>query len=286
MNESFSLQPCVTDQSVAESVGEGPITLFVHGLGDCRHHWRCVVNDPRMHGRRIAYDLAGHGDAPWSADGRYSLARHADDLLAILDRFRGAPVVLVGHSMGGEVALRAATRSNCDVRGVILVDCSFRIEPAISQTLAIEERSAKAGFATRADFVRWLSTNRPLMSDDMRQTIAQTALRRDQAGRFSLKCDPSVYMARLSESGAEEDSWVALAGVHCPILILRGEASSYLSTRTARAMQQHARLAIGQTVAKAGHGIAVENPTGMIDAIVPFLGEILWTPAQLLRVRQ
>lgn len=274
------------ERPVADSVGHGSIALFVHGLGEGRYHWRQILDEPRMQGRRISYDLVGHGDAPHLKDGRYSLAKYTEDLLALLDLFPRVPIVLVGHSMGGEIALRAAACLRHDVRAIILVDCGLRREPMIARRLTKEIETTEEGFASRDDFIRWLIAYRPLVTKEVRQMIAQEALQSDPTGGFKLKRDSNVFHARLNEKDSEEGGWVALSALQCPILILRGEASSFLSDATARAMAQHAQSAMVKTVRRTGHGIALENPAGFVDAIVPFLNANLWTDVNMLRVRE
>jgi pimeloyl-ACP methyl ester carboxylesterase len=87
--------------------GSGPALLFIHGIGDSSATWLHVLPQLARHFTVIAPDLLGHGgsDKP-SAD--YSVAGYAcgmRDLLAVLDVDR---VTVVGHSLGGGVAIQFA----------------------------------------------------------------------------------------------------------------------------------------------------------------------------------
>ncbi len=88
-------------------VGRGPALLLIHGIGDCSDTWRGVIPDLARDHTIIAPDLLGHGrsDKP-RAD--YSIAAYANamrDLLSVLDVDR---VTVVGHSLGGGIAMQFA----------------------------------------------------------------------------------------------------------------------------------------------------------------------------------
>jgi pimeloyl-ACP methyl ester carboxylesterase len=92
----------------AEETGEGPPILLLHGLGESTFTWRKIVPALAQTHRVIALDLKGFGRSDKPLDQAYS----ADDQAALVAAFmesRGLKgVVLIGHSFGGTVALRAA----------------------------------------------------------------------------------------------------------------------------------------------------------------------------------
>jgi pimeloyl-ACP methyl ester carboxylesterase len=93
--------------------GEGPPVLLLHGFGGAAWNWTEVA--PLLPGRRVLIpDLPGHGgSSPLPAP---SLAGFADAVAGILDE----PAGVVGHSLGGVVALRLAERRPELVRGLVL----------------------------------------------------------------------------------------------------------------------------------------------------------------------
>jgi pimeloyl-ACP methyl ester carboxylesterase len=87
--------------------GEGPVVLLIHGLGGTRRTWRALILGLAIRFTVIAPDLPGHGDSEPPA-GDYSLGAHAcavRDLLIALDHSRAS---ILGHSLGGGVALQFA----------------------------------------------------------------------------------------------------------------------------------------------------------------------------------
>lgn len=271
---------------VVQSSGQGRKTIFVHGLGEGRYHWDHVLAQLDGRGLNIAYDLRGHGDSSWLGDGRYTIEQHVTDLLAVIDQFPPEPFALVGHSMGGEIALRVAARGTPALCAVVLVDTGLSSNPGTIATLDAERRAGEAAFNTVSDFRAWLAVHRPLMAARCREAMISAALQPHPDGGFRMKRDPAAYGARAVERQAAAAAWAALAAVDCPLLVLRGAASSYLPGDVARMMAGKARRASLQTVARAGHGIATENPDGFLAAVVPFLEMHLWQTSAALQVRE
>jgi pimeloyl-ACP methyl ester carboxylesterase len=103
---------------------EAPTLLFVHGLTDSGEGWPGAVAHWQDRYSIIAYDQRGHGRSPrFTAEqrGGHPGDLLVDDLVALLDQLGEAPVV-VGHSLGGAVALAAAVRRPDLVRALVLED--------------------------------------------------------------------------------------------------------------------------------------------------------------------
>ncbi|HEX7187730.1 MAG TPA: alpha/beta fold hydrolase [Actinomycetes bacterium] len=85
--------------------GEGPAVLFIHGLLGSHRNWAHLVDTLDQDHRVLAPDLFGHG-ASAKPMGDYSLGAHAATLRDLLDRLGIDRVTLVGHSLGGGIALQ------------------------------------------------------------------------------------------------------------------------------------------------------------------------------------
>jgi sigma-B regulation protein RsbQ len=107
---------------VGEVRGQGDTALvFLHGWGGDREYWKNQVGVFAADYRVVAIDQAGHGESgkdrqAWTADGL------AGDVEAVVKALGLKRVILVGHSMGGSVALMAAKRMRGTVIAVIGVD--------------------------------------------------------------------------------------------------------------------------------------------------------------------
>ena len=85
--------------------GEGPAVLFIHGLTGSSRNWAHLVDMLNTDHRILVPDLHGHG-ASAKPMGDYSLSAHAATLRDLLDRLGIDQVTLVGHSLGGGIAMQ------------------------------------------------------------------------------------------------------------------------------------------------------------------------------------
>ncbi|WP_286928801.1 MULTISPECIES: alpha/beta fold hydrolase [Aeromicrobium] len=85
--------------------GDGPVVLFIHGILGSQHNWVHLVNRIDDTQRVIVPDLFGHG-ASAKPMGDYSLSSHAATLRDLLDRLGVDTVTVVGHSLGGGIAMQ------------------------------------------------------------------------------------------------------------------------------------------------------------------------------------
>jgi pimeloyl-ACP methyl ester carboxylesterase len=105
-----------------EAHGAGtPTLMFVHGWSCDRSYWRGQLRPLAVRYQTVAVDLAGHGE---SGVGRrsWTMAAFGEDVVAVVEQLGLGEVVLIGHSMGGDVIVEAALRLGDRVMGLIWVD--------------------------------------------------------------------------------------------------------------------------------------------------------------------
>jgi pimeloyl-ACP methyl ester carboxylesterase len=100
--------------------GAGPPVVFIHGLLGSHRDWARLVEDMSAHHRVLALDLFGHG-ASAKPMGDYSLSAHAATVRDLLDHLGIKTVTLVGHSLGGGIALQFAYLFPGRVNRLVLV---------------------------------------------------------------------------------------------------------------------------------------------------------------------
>src|SRR5450755_2880424 len=109
----------IGDNTIAfDLIGDGPLVVLAHGLGDSRHSYRFVAPALAAAGYRVAnVDVRGCGD---SSVGWYGYTRTdiAGDLVALV-RHLGGPAVLIGHSVSGGAATIAAATAPDLITGLI-----------------------------------------------------------------------------------------------------------------------------------------------------------------------
>lgn len=119
-----------------ESEGEGQVVLLIHGNSLSAKSFRKQIDGPlgkKFHS--IAVDLPGHGDSLPAIDPRnnYSLPGYAEIILALIIHLNLSKLVLVGHSLGGHIALEASEMSP-EIKGIVIFGTPpLGIPPAINE---------------------------------------------------------------------------------------------------------------------------------------------------------
>jgi pimeloyl-ACP methyl ester carboxylesterase len=115
------------ERLAARTVGEaGPRVVFVHGLFGQGRNWTTIAKGLAENHRVTLVDLPNHGHSPWTD--RVDYADMAGLLAAELELL-GEPVTLVGHSMGGKVAMTLALRRPELLRALVVVDIAPSVYP-------------------------------------------------------------------------------------------------------------------------------------------------------------
>ena len=102
-------------------VGAGPLALFMHGIGGNRSNWRAQLPAFAPHFACVAWDARGYGGSD-DYEGPLAFDDFVDDVLRVLDHFGAERAHLVGLSMGGRIAMRAALLHSGRVATLTLLD--------------------------------------------------------------------------------------------------------------------------------------------------------------------
>jgi pimeloyl-ACP methyl ester carboxylesterase len=112
----------VDDGGLLAARGGGLPVVFAHSLAGNSGQWKAQLEHLRPNRRAVAFDVRGHGRSEPAKNGDYSIAGMASDISAVVDSLGLERFVLVGHSMGGGVALVYAGTHPERVAGLLLVD--------------------------------------------------------------------------------------------------------------------------------------------------------------------
>jgi len=116
--------------------GESPTLVFIHGAGGNRKSWHYQWLALKEKYSLITLDLPGHGKS--TALGAQQVSAYSQALIQLLEELKPVKIVLIGHSMGGAIAMTTALSRPEMVAGLILVGtgAKLRVLPAIMDTLA------------------------------------------------------------------------------------------------------------------------------------------------------
>jgi len=242
-----------------------PALVLLHGGGANAHWWSHLGPSLADRFRVVALDFRGHGcsDHPRElAKGAFRL-----DLEALLEHLGREGALLVGHSMGGGVALRHAA-GNPLVRGLVLVDVPHGSTRRIGRTARLA-LSLRRSYRTREEAVaRYRFLPAALhASEELRTYIAEHSVREEADGRFGYAFDPRWF-------SIPPDSRAVLEEVRCPTLVMRGSESDLLSHKGARAVADRLPDARWVEIAAAGHHIQLDRPDAFISELQIFMAEV------------
>lgn len=241
------------------SFGSGPEVVLVHGLGSSAEHWLPMARDLARDHRVILTELPGHGIASMARPLTLAGAALALDR-EIADECNG-PVVLVGHSVGGLVALAEALRAPERVRALVLV------ETALKPQMTPKERADLLAALDR-DYRGTLRAAYVPFGRDSAQGVAlfAEAARLDSTVlkdwiRLAVSEDLSGDVARLrvpllvvlsSRSWADDESWH-----HCAEVLGYSRASGAVPVR----------------IERTGHFVMLDRPRLLADLVRRFARE-------------
>jgi esterase len=246
-----------------------PTVLLLHGMNQSAHSWDLVSLSLAGRYHMFALDQRGHGDSEWSRDLDYSEQSRAADALAFLADRELTSAVVVGHSMGGRVALRMALERPEAVRGVVVVDAGPRLNDKGVQVIRnFVQRNTE--FDDPGQFIDRVASNDQFRS---REHISRTfkynlILRVD--GKYVSKVDHRQVEGTTGPRAAIDE----IRTIKRPVLVIRGSASEVFDARAAAefvAALPDGRL---ETVPDASHNVQSSNTVGFLAALRPFLAAL------------
>jgi pimeloyl-ACP methyl ester carboxylesterase len=249
--------------------GSGEPVMLVHGLGGAAANWLALA-PLLLPGRRlIVPELPGHGGSD-ALPAAPSLSAYADRLALLLDE----PTAVVGHSLGGAIALRLAIRHPDRMRALVLAGSagissgSRRARYSLTITGLLKpgkriaphrRRVGQSALLKTIVFGRWGAADPPALSAELTEAyLAGPARHTDtvSAARALMRDDPRPDLDR----------------VQCPTLLLWGARDHQLPIGDAFEYSRRLRAPL-RTIADCGHLLIAERPEACADAIEQFLSK-------------
>jgi pimeloyl-ACP methyl ester carboxylesterase len=267
---------------VTEWSRRGLPLVMVHGLGDAGGVWNYLALRIGQQFHSVAVDLRGHGDSDWDPETRYDTNTFAADLAKATTALEFERMILIGHSLGADAAIRFASDHPSRVAALIIVDFGPELQKEGTDKILRNFAAMPRNFATVEDYLRWLVERRPLADAAALRQFARTCLRPSAATGWTHKADPALAacseISRLVPSDGRyslPELWPVLGAIRCPTLIVRGQASGVFPVDVANRMVERT-LWNGQlaTVAAAGHAVMLDDPGEFSASVIRFLSRI------------
>lgn len=267
MTAATNLEPRTLGSLRYHVGGSGEPLLLLHGLGGSTANWVELIPDLVERFRVIAVDFPGHagsGRLPRTA----SIADFATAAAEVLEAEQSGPTLVVGHSFGGQVALRLAHARPELVRGLLLaspagittttrgarytVVASTVIRPG-RFVAPFRHRYARRAWYRRAVFRPWFVSDAASLTERGTHGLLDALPHHTDtltAGRAMLDDDPRGDLDAIT----------------CPVVLLWGARDSQLPLEDAFEYARRLRAKL-RLVADCGHLVIVERPAACLDAL-------------------
>lgn len=240
--------------------GSGPAVVFIHGFGASLYSWRHQIDTVVKAGHRVvAFDNRGFGFSDRPATG-YDNAAYTALVLALLDSLQLSDAVLVGHSMGGQIAAQVAAAAPQRVRGLVLMDPAGYRQPIARRAL----RQIAAPLLSRttvAAVLRYCFADpRRVTRNDIDQYYAPVAAR---GGRRAIASVIGEFRFDMLRGQA--------AGIAAPTLLLWGTADRIIEFQNVADLANDLPRAAVVLIRDAGHNPQEEQSAEVNRHLMAYL---------------
>jgi len=252
------------------------VIVMVHGLASNMTRWTEFMRHTRLNKEwnLLAIDLRGHGRSPFR--GRYNREQWCKDIHAIVQAEQYDEVVILGHSMGAQVAMHYALQYGQEARALILID------PVFDQNLVGRLATARR-YKLFLRFFLFLIWAINLLGFKKRKFVLRDLYELDRDTRSFLEANPDKGIAELYMSPFEDLKYMPLANylqdllevvspvgmlenIACPVLVLLSKGASMSDVeKNSRIINSMPRSEI-ETI-EADHWLLTERPAEARRAI-------------------
>ena len=263
-----------------------PPLVLVHGGRDHCRNWDWVAARLRDRYHVIAPDLRGHGDSEWAVGSSYALSEYVYDLAQLIHQTGVAPVPIVGHSLGGMIALRYAGIYPDNVTRLVAIEGLGGTREMLAKAAAKrpDERLGKWIELTRGlsgrlprrydsleHAYRRMEEENPHLTAEQARHLTVHGANQNEDGTFSWKFDN--YVRIFPAFDLPEDQVHALwARIACPTLLVRG-TESWAEDPRDDGRADHFQNVQVLNIDGAGHWSHHDQTDVFMAALDEFLGE-------------
>ena len=248
-----------------QEISGGPKrVVYLHGVFGQGRNFTQIAKATRDIATSLLIDLPNHGRSPWSETIDYGQMAYAVSEALNDWGAHVAPVTLIGHSMGGKVAMRLALENPALLRQLIVVDISPRISPINQQLGSYIEGLLQLPLAelpTRTSVDK--AAKEFIPNQAIRSTLLQN-LHHKTDGSWTWRANLQLLHDHLDQVAAWPPIYTDWDG---PVCWIRGELSEYVQEADIAPMEELFPAVELKTVPKAGHWVHVEQPAAFLAQI-------------------
>ncbi len=250
-------------------IGSGQPLIIMHGLFGMLDNWQTFAKAIAKIGFEVhILDMRNHGKSPHSLEFNYQVM--ADDLEAYLDDQNIESAHILGHSMGGKVAMLFATENEFRTRSLTVVDIGPRAYPVHHQEIidALMDLDLSV-LKTRGQAMEALGKR--ISNVAIRQFLLKS-LYWEEKEKLALRFNLQVIEANISMVG---EGLYEQAEYNGPTLFIDGALSNYIVPEDEPLIKKHFPQANIVTIKGAGHWVHAEQPQLFYEVVERFLSSTL-----------
>ena len=263
---------------------DAPPLILLHGGRDHSRSWDWVAQALRDDWHILAPDLRGHGDSDWAATGDYSPMANVYDLAQLIHQKQLAPVTLIAHSYGGNIALRYTGIYPDTVSKLVAIEGLGPSPKVIKERYGnpvdarlrdwIDNRRTMSGLAPRRyasldeAYDRMKSVNHHL-SDAQARHLTVHGISQNEDGTYSWKFD-NMFRVFPPFDIPQADIHHLWGRITCPTLLLYG-ADSWASNPAEDGRIAHFQDAVVEVYENAGHWLHHDQFDRFLSDLQAFL---------------
>ncbi len=251
-----------------EVSGSGDPVLFVAGLASDSLSWQGIVRDMARRFTVITFDHRGVGRTPLSG-AEISISGMADDCIGLMNHLGAPSAGLVGHSMGGFVALDLAARYPRAVDKLVLAGTSMANSKRNKALLSDWSLGLETGMDPELWFRNifyWVFSPEFFEDEDMVRELIRFEL------AYPYPIDKVAFKKQV-EAIIGFDRTEHAPRVASETLVIAGENDLLITPGESRALAEAIPRARFHLMKKAAHSMYVENPRGFTDCLLDFLSD-------------
>lgn len=246
----------------------GPVLAFCHGLFGQGKNWTTIARAFAADHRVLLVDMPNHGRSAWTE--RFDYLELADMVAGLFDG--DGPVRLVGHSMGGKIAMALALRHPDLVERLAVVDVA---------PVPYDNGREFAGYLAAMKAIDLTTLGQRSEADEalreavphptVRSFLLQNLRRVDHGWEWQANLD-LLSQELVALSGWPGDELEGTAAFDKPVLWMGGARSAYVSDEHAEVMDRWFPHNRRVTIKDAGHWVHSEQPEVFVEVLRRFLG--------------
>jgi pimeloyl-ACP methyl ester carboxylesterase len=244
--------------------GKGTAIILLHGFLENKTMWDNYVSELSKKNRIITIDLLGHGKTE-SLGYVQTMEENADVVYGVLSKLRIRRAILVGHSMGGYVALAFAELYPEKVKGLVLLNSTSKEDS--SERKKNRDRAIKAVKKDYETFIRLSIAN--LFSEDNRERLAAAI---EEVKNQALQTPLQGIVASLEGMKIRKDRAFILHTTTYPKLLILGKKDPVLNYE--ENLEQIKNTEVQLVTLPDGHMSSIENQTELLTVFMEFFKKI------------